>query len=459
MDHETVHVVIAGGGVAGLETVLALRDLAGARVRMTVVTTASQTIERPITVAEPFDRAIAPTRDLAAIAADLGVELVHERLAAVRPRDRVAVLSGGAELAYDTLVVATGAGAAEPLHGALTFHGAQDVEALRAVRDELRAGTARSVAFALPSESIWPVPLYELALMMGADLHGHRTDEVPITIVTPEAAPLALFGSRAAEALAPLMADRGVRVRTGARPVAVEPGRLVLADGDDVDADRVVALPVPRGRPISGLPTDGAGFVPVDRHGRVAGLEHVYAAGDVIAFPLKQGGLAAQQADAVAEAIAAEAGAPITPKPFSSVIRGMLLIGGSPLYLRAEVGAGAGGAAPGTAERVGGVSVASGQALWWPPSKVAARYLGPYLATARPRLAGTATLVDRGAPATEPPAHSHEQARELALLLADSEARWGDFGAAVRALEAARSLEGALPPEYERKRERWLAAR
>ncbi|UGS36978.1 FAD-dependent oxidoreductase [Capillimicrobium parvum] len=456
MPHPSVHVVIAGGGVAGLETVLALRDLAGRRVRMTLVTMASQTIERPITVAEPFDRAIAPTRHLDAIAADLGVELVHERLAAVRPHENVAVLSGGGELAYDRLVVATGAGAVAAVHGALTFHGAHDVDALRGVRDELRSGAARSVAFALASESVWPVPLYELALMMGADLRGHGVTDAPITIVTPEQAPLALFGPRAAEALAPLMADRGVRVHTGARPVAVESGRLVLADGADVDADRVVALPVPHGKPMSGLPTDRGGFIPVDRHGRVAGVDDVYAAGDAIAFPLKQGGLAAQQADAVAEAIAASAGAPIDPQPFSSVIRGMLLIGGAPLYLRAEVGT---PGASGTAERIGGASVASGQALWWPPSKVAARYLGPYLATARPSLTGAPTLVDRAEPAAAALGHSHEQARDLALLLADSEARWGDFGAAVRALEAAQALDGVLPPAYERKRERWLAAR
>lgn len=451
MTRGEVHVVVAGGGVGGLETVLALRDLAGGRVRMTLVTTASHTVERPITVAEPFDRAIAPIHDVPSIAADLGVELVHERLAAVRPRDHVAVLSGGVEIGYDRLVVATGASAVAPMPGVLTFHGAPDVSALRALRDELRAGTARSVAFALAAESVWPVPLYELALMMGADLRGQGVDDAVVTIVTPERAPLDLFGPRAAEALAPVMADRGVRVRTGSRPVAVEPGRLVLADGDDIAADRVVALPVPRGRPITGLPTNGGGFIPVDAHGRVAGLEDVFAAGDVIAFPLKQGGLAAQQADAVAEAIAAEAGAPVEPRPFSSVIRGMLLIGGAPLYLRAEVGA------SGTAERAGATSIASGQALWWPPAKVAARYLGPYLATARPSLPGAATLVDRAEPTTPP--HSHEQARELALLLADSEARWGDFGAAVRALEAARALEGTLPPEYERKRERWLAAR
>ena len=458
MSRQTVHVVVAGGGVAGLETVLALRDLAGSRVRVTLVTTASQTIERPITVAEPFDRAIAPTRHLDTIAADLGVELVHERLAAVRPHEHVAVLSGGTELAYDRLVVVTGAGALAAVHGAITFRGAQDVGALRDVRDELRSGAARSVAFALASESCGPCLFYELALMMGADLRGHET--------TGRVHHDRHAGAGAAGPVRRRASPRpsrrfwptaGVRVHTGARPVAVEPGRLVLADGGDVDADRVIALPVPHGKPISGLPTDRGGFVPVDRHGRGARRRR-----RVRRRATRSRSRSSRAAWPPSRPTRWPRRSPlarardIEPRPFRTVLRGMLLTGGAPLYLRAEVGA---AAATATAQRIGGASVASGQALWWPPSKVAARYLGPYLATARPSLTGAPTLVDRAEPAAAAPAHTHEQARDFALLLADSEARWGDFGAAVRALEAARALEGVLPPEYERKRERWLAAR
>jgi hypothetical protein len=54
---------------------------------------------------------------------------------------------------------------------------------------------------------------------------------------------------------------------------------------------------------------------------------------------VKQGGLATQQADAVAEAIAARAGAAVTPQPFRPILRGMLLTGESPRYLRTELGA------------------------------------------------------------------------------------------------------------------------
>ena len=114
------------------------------------------------------------------------------------------------------------------------------------------------------------------------------------------------------------------------RYTQVEHGHLIVDPGGrSIDVDRVVSLPAPRGpaRSRASRPTRD-GFIPVDEHGRVAGLDGVYAAGDGTAFPIKQGGLATQQADAVAETIAAAAGAPVEPQPFRPVLRGMLLTGG-----------------------------------------------------------------------------------------------------------------------------------
>src|SRR5205814_1234644 len=81
---------------------------------------------------------------------------------------------------------------------------------------------------------------------------------------------------------------------------------------------------------------DGQGFIPTDDHGLVHGLDGVFAAGDITTFPVKQGGLAAQQADAAAEAIAELAGTEVDPEPFRPVLRGMILTGGRPVYARAE---------------------------------------------------------------------------------------------------------------------------
>jgi sulfide:quinone oxidoreductase len=458
MTHQApLRVLVAGGGVAGLETVLALRALAGRRVTITMLAAEPEFVVRAGTVGEPFDRSLGRTVVLAELAADLDMTLIVGRLRAVEPEAHVAITDRG-RLSYDVLVVAAGAVPTEPLPGAVTFRGRTDVGDMRAVVDDLVARRARSVAFALPASLSWSLPLYELALLTSARLIGEQVTDAALTVVTPEPGPLAVFGSAGARAMEDALAQRGIALRTHARAVRVEPGRLILADGTSVAADRVVTVPVLEGPRMEGLPADVRGFVPVDRHGAVRTVEDVYAAGDVTSFPLKQGGLAAQQADAVAEAIAARAGAPVEPEPFHPVIRGLLLTGAEPIYLRAEPGADGRPGAPVVRGIPRAASAGSDRPLWWPPAKVAGRYLAPYLSTARPSRLEQATLADRPAPLRSARVAERRAALELALCLADADAGWGDTASALRALDAAEALEGVLPPEYERKRAQWRAA-
>jgi len=139
--------------------------------------------------------------------------------------------------------------------------------------------------------------------------------------------------------------------------------------GSDVVADRVVALPRLSGPAIEGVPRNRNGFLPTDAHGRVAGAADVYAAGDLTAFPIKQGGLAAQQADAAAEAIAAAAGAAIEPTPFRPVLRALLLTGTRPTFLQVELGRGH-----------GETSTVSEEPPWRLPRKIVGCGLAPFLA-------------------------------------------------------------------------------
>jgi sulfide:quinone oxidoreductase len=298
-----LRVVIAGGGVAAVETLLALRVLAGTRTAITMIAPERDFTLRPATVGEPFELAEARRMLLSDIAADQDAELVTSDLASVDVARHIAETRDEDRIPFDVLVVATGAVPTEPLAGALAFHGRPDVSSFRGVLDDLVSGAARSVAFVLPAERVWPLPLYELALMTAAHLTAEGVRDRRLTIVTPEAAPLAVFGPSAADAIGPLLSERGVQLHTLARVDRVEPDAVRLVDGRRIDADRVVTLPILEGPGIPGLPSDGHGFLPVDLHGRVRSQPDVYAAGDITAFPLKQGGLAAQQADAVAEAI------------------------------------------------------------------------------------------------------------------------------------------------------------
>lgn len=360
-------VVIAGAGPAGLETLLALRHFAEERVEILVVAPERDYVYRPLAVAEPFGVGEAAAFDIEELVGAQEASFRLDRLAGVERARRVARLASGEHVAYDDLVVACGGRMVAPLPGAITFAPPRGQAEFAGLLADLRSGAVRRVVFAIPSGPCWHLPLYELALMTAAAVG--RDAAVQLTLVTPETAPLQQFGSVVSEAVAELLEERAIALATGLHPVAVVPGALATTSDGEIAADRVVVVPRLAGVPVAGLPHDHDGFLPTDEHGRVRGVEGIYAAGDAVSFPVKQGGIATQQADAVAAAIAAEAGTPIEPKPFRPVLRGLLLTGQRPRFLRSEITGGH-----------GETSTVALEPLWWPPAKISGRFLGPYLA-------------------------------------------------------------------------------
>jgi sulfide:quinone oxidoreductase len=360
-------VVIAGGGVAALETLIALRDLAGDRVDITLVAPEESFVYRPMTVAVPFAAGHASHYELGSIAAQFDARLVQDTLADVDPEEQAVHTGTGERIPYDHLVLAIGARATPAYARAITFGEDVEEEALHGLLRDTEEGYVECVAFVVPNETTWPLPLYELALMTARQAWTMGADRVRFLFVTPEERPLAIFGAPASDSVAALLESAAIEF-IGSAYTQVEHGHLVLDPGGRrIDVNRVVSLPRLEGMPIPGIPADANGFIPVDTHGRVADLPGVYAAGDGTAFPIKQGGIASQQADAVAETIAAAAGAPVVPEPFRPVLRGMLLTGGDNRFMRAGVAGGQ------------GESDVATHALWWPPTKVSGRYLAPFL--------------------------------------------------------------------------------
>jgi sulfide:quinone oxidoreductase len=283
----------------------------------------------------------------------------------------VVVTKDGDELPYDRLVLALGARADREWHadGVLTFRDGRDGPSYRLLLHQLREGRVNKLAFVKPTGATWPMPLYDLALMTAADSAAHQRPEVELSLITPEEKPLGMFGASASAAVAGLLEERGVSVHTNSIGVPGLPGRLEVRPGDRrLSVDRIVTEPRLAGPRLRGIPSRRDGFMHTDAHGRLVGLEGVYAAGDATDFPVKHGGLAAQQADAVAEAIAATVGIDIEPQPFRPVLRGVLLTGAAARYLRADISG-----------RAGDDSTISSQPLWWPPNKLSGRYLAPYL--------------------------------------------------------------------------------
>ena len=361
-------VLIAGAGVAALEVMLALRDLAGGRVAIELLSPSSYFVHRPLSVAQPFLRGQARRIDLDELCQEAGAGHRTGELAEVDAGEHRIRTGAGEALHYEALVIATGAHPLEAVPGAITFRGEPDVALLRGLLGELETGSIRELVFTLPGGTSWALPLYELALMTAEHLAERQVRGVGITLATPEAMPLELFGQRASDAVAALLADRGIAFLPDHYPRVHQEGRLELVPGGSLPADRVVAMPRLEGPRIPGVGHDEQGFILTDRYGRVQRLVDVYAAGDVTSFPVKQGGLAAEQADTVAESLAAWAGVAVEPTPFRPVLRGVLLAGNTRRYLRTDLGGGR-----------GDTSEADIRALWWPPEKIAGKYLGPVL--------------------------------------------------------------------------------
>jgi sulfide:quinone oxidoreductase len=364
-----LRVIVAGGGVASLETTLALADLASDYTDVTVLAPNDEFVYRPMTVREPFAYGAAPRYELAAIVRDAGAKLLPDALEWVDPAKQTIHTRGGESIEYDALMLALGARASERFKYSFTIDDHRLDETLHGLVQDVEGGYLRRLAFISPGRMAWPLPLYELALMTAGRAYDMDI-ALSVTLVTPEDAPLAIFGAAVSSAVGELLAKAGVDTINSAYAEVPAPGRVVINPGDrQLQVDRVVALPELYGPSVRGVPLGEHGFIRVDAFGQLFDAGPIFAAGDATEFPVKHGGIASQQADTAALAIAALSGAPVTPAPFDPVIHGMLLTGGKPLYLTAKITGGHGFS-----------SEISEEPAWSAPAKIAAKYLAPCLA-------------------------------------------------------------------------------
>jgi len=367
-DTNPLHVVIAGGGVAALETMMALRSLAADRVRITLLAPEREYHYRPMAVAEPFSIAHARHIALMAVAADFDAHHVRGALASVEPDEHRIVTTGGDRIAYDALVIACGTRARPAFDGAITVDDRSIGVTLRGLVRDVEEGYAHKIAFVAPNQAFWPLPLYELALQTANRAYDMNAT-VDISIVSPETAPLALLGSGISDGLSSMLHDAGITFH-GSSFADLAHGTLTLRPSEiELHGHRVVAMATLEGPQITGVPADPHGFIPVTAYGEVRGLDGVYAAGDVTAHPIKHGGVAAQQADVVAAAIAWHAGATVEPRPPQPSVRGALVTGRGTRFLDARLG-----------DDGAYSSTITDACPWDSPAKIAALHLGPYLA-------------------------------------------------------------------------------
>lgn len=352
---------IIGGGVAALEAMLALNAISYSGADVHLFSPNSKFVLNPLAVASGFGRRGLLKFDLPKLAATAGATFHNSSVSEVITERQVIRLSDNSEFNYDYLIASQGTESLWSVPGAINYPGPAGNQAVAEALTTLHDRGEAKVVVAMPEGGTWPLPVYELALLMAAELGSGAS----MTIVSPEKLPLELFGKAASETVAALLRDKHIETILETAPAEYRDGVLVATDGRQIKADLAVTIPLLTGRRIPGLPYDKQGFIPVDDFGQIQEHSREFAAGDVTSFPVKFGSLATEQADVAVAAIAAAAWGGDAPKPFRPVYRGTLVTAEGLV----DLGPGAG---------------SSELYAWDPAEKVNGKYLTPFLKAADP---------------------------------------------------------------------------
>jgi NADH:ubiquinone reductase (H+-translocating) len=279
-------VVILGAGYAGAHA--ARRALAeGAHV--TVVDPDGHHAFTPRFAAVAAGRA--PIGDVAAPIDDLlDVEVVADLAVAIDPDERSVTLGSGATLAYEALVVTTGAEAAAPPIDGLAEHGHAlgSVEDTLAVRDLVRrlAGPDSDDV----ASRLIVIGGGATGIQLAAEIAHHRPS-VPVTLVEREPRLLPSEPGPLRRGARRILRSAGVDVLLGRAVARVDADGVELADGTWLDGTVVWA---------GGWRARGSALLPdvPTENGRlrvgpdltVRGLDGVFAAGDTAAHHDPLGG-------------------------------------------------------------------------------------------------------------------------------------------------------------------------
>ncbi len=354
--------------MAALETALALADLAPDRTDVTVIAPNTEFVYRPMVIREPFAYGSAQRYPPARIVRHAGAKLLEGELGWIDPVARTIHTKADEAIGYDVLVLALGATVTKRYPHALTIDDRNLDETLHGLIQDIEGNYIHRLTFVAPGRMAWPLSLYELAMMTAGRAYDMQI-ELETTIVTPEDSPLAIFGSAASEAVVDLLAAANVETICSAyaggpqlRRSADKPRRTAPGGGSgscvaralwprrarhsarrtQLHPDRL-ALPGPRcrvhlrRRRRDRLP-DQAGRYRIAAGRRRCAVDRGSSWG------------------------------PVTPERFNPVIHGMLLTNEKPQYLTAHVTGGHGFS-----------SEITETPAWSPPSKIAAKYLSPYL--------------------------------------------------------------------------------
>jgi sulfide:quinone oxidoreductase len=329
---EGTHVVVLGGGFAGVEAAIMLRREG---FRVTLVSDRNFLYIYPISIWIPvgeiaFEDACQP---LAPLAEEHGFTLHLGRVVGGDVEARTVTLQDDAVLAYDELVVAVG-GAKMRMPGVEhTLSPCGPPEAATALRDRYDALLRRAVGLRNASaeekiqigfgfggnpkdtSAVRGGPVFEVLLNVDHHLRKLRLrDRFELTFFAPMPEPARKMGAKAPQRMKAFLQKKDIGWVVGTKIDRFDPQGVHLVDGRHLSFDLTVFTPAGRGHPLGevlGLPQTEAGFLRITPDCRVEGVEHVWAAGDAAGLVgpdwiAKQGHVAEAMGKIVAHNLALE---------------------------------------------------------------------------------------------------------------------------------------------------------
>ncbi len=318
MSQSVPHIVIVGGGFGGLETAFYLRRRLKERAAITLISDQDTFLFKPNTIYIPFG--LAPEKLLIPLAKPLRnkqIGFIHARVRAVQPDKRHVITEDDQHIAYDYLVLASGASMRPSEIPGMSEHAytiwtPQEMlrlrEALQQLARDVAAGQERRVLFLVPPNNKCAGPLYEMVYMVDTWLRQRQLrPRVTLTWTTYEQSYIQAFGPRLHTVAFNEFERRHIHHHPDYVVEAIEPNAVRYRHGGRERYDMLITFPpYIASTHFDTLPVDERGFIRAQLETRqVEGYEDIYVAGDGGDFPIKQAFLAFLQADAIAEHLSA----------------------------------------------------------------------------------------------------------------------------------------------------------
>jgi sulfide:quinone oxidoreductase len=290
-------IVILGGGVGGIATANALRDQLGEEHRVVVVDKRAEYVFTPslIWVMVGWRRPEQITKDLHRLVRP-GVEVVIAEGKEI-DLDGQKVITSSDDLAYDYLVVATGAKLApETVPGfSAAAHTPYDLDGATGFWSALngfKGGRVAVLVSAMPYKC--PAAPYEIALLLDDYLRRQSIrDDCEVEVFTLETLPMGVAGPAMGQAVVGMLEAKGIRFNPQLDLSHIDAAgkEILFSNRRPAPFDLLAGVPPHRPPQVvkeSALANE-AGWVPVDKMTLQTSYENVYAIGDVTTITLANG--------------------------------------------------------------------------------------------------------------------------------------------------------------------------